>query len=268
VIRRAGLPALRPLPASAAAVRRIIAPSLPVQLARPDASYALNAINNYTASDIYGDPAAFTSFIQPNSADGLTPSIEEAASCPTYLAATCGYIIETEQNTGGLQTDGVDLSIQYQLRTPVGTFHEDLEGTAITKYDQQQYTGGPFLNLVCWFNELPPAYRWQHNLRIDWMSPDSRWGAGLDNRFYSSYIDEFPDGNGNQRIVGSYSLWDIYASYVPARNLTLLFGIRNVLNTSPPFTNAFEGNFAAGYNSLVADPLLRNFYIHVKYRIF
>ena len=94
------------------------------------------------------------------------------------------------------------------------------------------------------------------------------WGGGLSDRFYSGYIDEFPDGNGNQRTVGSYSLVDGYVSVKPIEKLTVLFGIKNLFNTSPPFTNASQNNFASGYNALIADPLLRNFYINLKYTFF
>src|SRR6185312_3978871 len=99
----------------------------------------------------------------------------------------------------------------------------------------------------------------------DWTSPMGMWGAGLSNRFYSSYIDEFADGNGNQRTVGVYSRWDRYVSFKPIKPLAVLFGIKNLFDTSPPYTNAFQDNFASGYNQLVADPLLRNFYLNVKY---
>ena len=95
------------------------------------------------------------------------------------------------------------------------------------------------------------------------------FGGGLSNRFYSSYIDEYPDANGNQRTVGSYSLVGcLRARTSRPRKLTVLFGIKNLFNTSPPFTNAQQNNFAAGYNALVADPLLRNFYINLKYKLF
>ena len=93
------------------------------------------------------------------------------------------------------------------------------------------------------------------------------WGAGLSHRFYSTYIDEFPDGNDNQRKVGSYSLIDAYASVKPIESLTVLFGIKNLLDRSPPFTNTAQDTFAAGYNSFNTDPLLRNYYINVKYTI-
>ena len=74
--------------------------------------------------------------------------------------------------------------------------------------------------------------------------------------------------DGNQRKVGSYSLVDGYASVKPMEQLTVLFGIKNLINTSPPFSNASQNNFASGYNALIADPLLRNFYINLKCKFF
>ncbi|HEV2702241.1 MAG TPA: TonB-dependent receptor [Steroidobacteraceae bacterium] len=227
-----------------------------------------NTIGNVPETAIYGNPATFASYYTLDNTGGLTPSIAEASSCHPYTQPTCGYISLTDQNTGRITTDGVDISIQYTQHTSIGTFHEDLEGTATTQYLAQQYNGGPLLNLVGWYNELPPAYRWQHNLRLDWTSPSGMWGGGLANRFFSTYIDEFPDGAGNVRNVGSYSLVDAYVSVKPIDKLAVVFGIKNLLDRAPPFTNAYQNNFAAGYNSLNADPLMRNFYVNVKYKFF
>jgi iron complex outermembrane receptor protein len=95
------------------------------------------------------------------------------------------------------------------------------------------------------------------------------WGAGLTERFYSRYVDELPYYSGGPLPnVGSYSLVDGYVSVKPIKNLTVLFGIRNLLNKYPPFTDAPEDNFAAGYNALEGDPLLRNFYVNLKYVLF
>ena len=227
-----------------------------------------NTISAVPASAIYGDPTALSSYIVLNQNGGLTPSIQEATYCHPYTQPTCGYITLTDQNTGRITTDGIDLSIKYLQHTSIGTFHEDLEGTATTQFLEQQYNGGPLRNLVGWYNHLPPAYRWEHNLTVDWRSPGGMWGGGLSNRFYSRYIDQFPDGNGNRRIVGSFSTMDGYVSYRPIDNMTVLVGVKNLLDKSPPFTNASQGNFAGGYNSLVVDPRMRNFYINVKYKIF
>jgi iron complex outermembrane receptor protein len=229
-----------------------------------------NVVQDVPASAIYADPTALSSYIITNSSGTLTPSVAEANQCTPYAAPTCGYINQNFQNTGKIVTDGFDLSIQYLQRTALGTFHEDLEGTAITQFLEQQYNGGPNTNLVGnqQISLELPAYRWEHNLKVDWTSPESMFGAGLSNRFYSSYIDEYANANGSQRKVGSYSLWDAYAVYKPTSKLSVLFGIKNLFDTSPPFTNAQNDNFAAGYNSLVADPLLRNFYINLKYIFF
>jgi iron complex outermembrane receptor protein len=228
-----------------------------------------NTISAVPAQAIYGNPTLFASYYKLNGAGGLTPSIEEAANCiPSYLASTCGYIEVNAANTGRLTTSGIDLSIQYTQHTSIGTFREDLEGTAVTQFLEQQYNGGPELNLVGWYNELPPAYRWQHNLRVDWSSPQSMWGGGLSNRFYSTYIDEYDDAAGNQRIVGSYSVFDGYVSVKPMKQLTVLFGIKNLFDTNPPYTNALQGNFAAGYNAFVVDPTQRSFYLNAKLDIF
>jgi iron complex outermembrane receptor protein len=166
-----------------------------------------NTIARVPTSAIYGDPTTFASDYVLDSIGGLTPTVNEAASClPSYTLPTCGYIIRTFQNTGRITTDGIDLSVQYTQHTPVGTFREDLEGTAVTQFLRQQYNGGPLLNLVgnLQIVELSPAFRWQHNLRVDWTSPGNMFGGGLSDRFYSTYIDEYPDGNGNLRTVGSY----------------------------------------------------------------
>ncbi len=229
-----------------------------------------NTIGSVPASAIYGNPTQFSNYIVPNDQGTLTPSIEEATYCNPYSAPTCGYIVVNLQNTGQITTDGFDLSVQYSQQTRWGVFHEDLEGTAVTQFRLQQYNGGPVLNLVGWYNGgNEPAMRWQHLLRVDWTSPQGLWGAGISNRFYSSYIDEFgtgPSNNGPQRTVGSQSTWDAYASYKPLRGLKVLFGIRNLLNTNPPFTNSAQGNFAAGYNSLYSNPIGRDFYLNVDYK--
>jgi iron complex outermembrane receptor protein len=229
-----------------------------------------NVVQPVPASAIYSNPTTLSSYIVTNSSGGLTSSVQEANECNPYTAPTCGYIEQNFQNTGRITTSGFDLSIQYLQHTAIGTFHEDLEGTAITQFLEQQYNSGPDLNLVgnLQIITLLPAYRWEHNLKVDWASPEGMFGGGLSNRFYSTYIDENTNLDGTQRTVGSYSLFDAYGVYKPTPKLALLFGIKNLFDRSPPFTNAAQNNFAAGYNALVADPLLRNFYVNVKYTFF
>ena len=224
------------------------------------------AISAIPAPAIYGDPVTFKNQYVLNNAGTLTPSIQTFPNCTPFTNATCGYILQNRQNTGGVSTDGIDLSVQYTQHTSLGVFREDLEGTAITQYRLQQYTGGPELNLVGWYhNGQQPAIRWTHILRVDWTSPQSTWGAGVDNRLLTQYIDQNPDGAGNQRTVGTQSIWDGYVSFKPIEPMTVLFGVRNLLNTDPPFSNSTY-NFTAGYSSVYSDPIGRAFYLNLNYK--
>jgi iron complex outermembrane recepter protein len=228
-----------------------------------------NYIQTIPASTMYENPTAFSNYFVLNSAGSLTPSVDEAVDCHPYTASTCGYLLQDFQNTGGATTDGFDVSIRYTQHTAFGQFTEDLEGTAITQYRLTEYTGAAPVNLVGWFNQGQfPAIRWQHNLTINWSSPDVRWGAGLENQFYSRYVDEFPDAAGNPMEVGSQSTWDAYASYKPIPRLTVLFGIQNLFNETPPFSNQLDYNFAAGYSSIFSNPIMRAFYVNLKYVLF
>lgn len=229
-----------------------------------------NTIGQVPPQGVYQDPNALAAYIVPNAAGTLTASINEASQCLPYTAPTCGYVLHTNQNTGFEATDGLDLSVQYMLRTAFGRLNFDLEGTDVTQFLEQQFTGGPTLSLVDWWNQVAtgPVYHWEHYARIDWTSPGSMWGAGINNRFYSHFRDQFPNGAGDVVWVGTYSLWDIYGSVKPIKNLNVLFGIKNLFNTSPPYTNAYQDNFASGYDALTADPILRDFYVDLKYDFF
>ena len=225
-----------------------------------------NALSTVPFGAIYGNPNAFASDIITNAAGTLTPAPNANTQCPTYSAPTCGYVLQITQNTGGITTDGFDLSVKYFKQTPIGTFRFHLEGTLITHFRLQEYSGGPQVDLLGWYNQgNQPAIRWQHNMTIDWTNPSGKWGAGIENHFLSSYIDEFPNAAGQQIKVGSQSTWDVYASYRPIHGMNVLFGIRNAFNAIPPFSNQV-GNWPAGYNPIYSNPLLRTFYLNLSYR--
>ncbi|EQD40852.1 TonB-dependent receptor, partial [mine drainage metagenome] len=150
-----------------------------------------NTIGEVPPLDIYQNPTQFAGLIHTNASGTLTPSAAESAYCTPYTQATCGYILANLANVGRMSTDGVDVSITYAQQTRFGEFREDLEGTAITQFQVQNYPGGPQINLVGWYNQgNEPAPRWQHIVRVDWTSPEASGVTGLSNRFYSSYIDE------------------------------------------------------------------------------
>lgn len=223
-----------------------------------------NEIQTIPDTAIYGNPSAFASDYVLNNAGTLT----EAPSAPTACVngpstPTCGYIYLTTQNTGGIRTSGLDLSVSYLQRTSIGKFSFGLDGTYVTNFQLQEYTGAPWITLDRQFNQgNQPVIGWQHLFTVDWTQ--GAWGAGLSNKYISSYTDEFLDANGNQLTVSAYSIWNGYVSWKPIKPLKVLVGIRNLFDTSPSFSNQTQ-NWQAGYNPLFSDPTGRAFYTKLTY---
>ncbi len=229
-----------------------------------------NVIQTIPGTAIYGNPATFASYYVLNNAGTLTQAPNLALDCAPYTSPTCGYIYQNSQNTGGIATDGLDISAKYLIRTAIGNFRASLEGTLVTKYLLQNYTDGPQLNLDGEFNQgYQPRIRWSHELTVDWT--DGPFGAGINNHFLSSYGDYALLANGQVNRVGDYSIWGVYGSWKPVDAMTVVLGVSNVLNTDPPFSNQGGGsttNWQAGFNPLFSDPTGRAFYVRLKYQFF
>ena len=222
-----------------------------------------NEIQTLPDTTIYADPATYANFYRLNSAGTLTPAPLANIQCPTPQAATCGYIIQTLDNTGGISTDGFDVSMSYVVNTQTGKFRVGMEGTYVMDYKLQNYPGGPQVNLVGRFNGgNQPVIRWQDLLTLDWTY--EKTGAGLSNHYLSKYQDYAVDASGANIDVGSYSTWNGYVSYKPIKGVRLVAGINNLFNTNPPFSNQTQ-NWQGGYNPVFSSPLGRTFYLRATY---
>jgi iron complex outermembrane receptor protein len=222
-----------------------------------------NEIQALPGVTIYENPTTFANLYVLNNTGTLTPSPDSNIQCPTPQAPTCGYIITTEQNTGGITTDGFDLSANYVINSDYGKFRVGFEGTLVTDYMLQEYPTGPHLNLVGRFNQgNQPVIRWQDLLTLDWNY--QKFGAGLNNHFIDHYMDYGPNAAGDNIEVGNYSVWNSYVTYKPIPALKLLAGINNLFNTNPPFSNQ-QLNWQGGYNPVFSNPLGRTFYCRLTY---
>ena len=125
-----------------------------------------NEIQTLPAPLIYANPTQYASYYHTNAAGTLSQSIAESVDCPTYHVATCGYIIQTSQNTGGIVTDGLDLSASYMANlADLGKVRLGLHSQYVMDYRLQTYTGGPQLNLDGRFNQgFQPVIRYQQVL--------------------------------------------------------------------------------------------------------
>lgn len=216
-------------------------------------------ISTVPTSTVYANPGQFMSLYHLNSAGTLTPSIAQANDCPTLQAPTCGYIETNLANVGGRMTNGFDLSSSYLLHTNAGTFRVGLDGTLVTQFRRQSYTGAPWVSVLGNYSGTNQVVvPWQSTLSIDWKR--DIWAAGVSEHFDSQYVDQQQLADGSAHIVKPYSVYNVYASMKPMSKITVLLGVHNLFNRNPPATNQYVSNFQLGYNPLLADPTGRAIY--------
>ena len=169
------------------------------------------------------------------------------------------YVIVYQQNVGRLTTAGVDVGLR--TRSPPLTFGRisaSLDGTYISKFETH-LTGLPPESMLGTIGILGPVPRWRHYAAVSW--EQGPWTATLAQTFQNGYADANPLPDDTSRRVGTYSVWDIQASYTGWRNLTPTLGVRNLFDRNPPFSNGTSNGFDPAY----ADPRGRTYYARLRY---
>jgi iron complex outermembrane receptor protein len=147
--------------------------------------------------------------------------------------------------------------------TSIGRFTATLNGTYINEYEYQNEKNGPFVQNVGTYADNGPVFRWKHNLGVQWS--EGAWGATLVNTYMSGYHDQNNVAPKYFNNVPTYSIWGVSGSYSGFKNLTLIAGVKNLLNTDPPFSN--QGNtFQQGYDPRFTDALGRTLYVSANYK--
>lgn len=189
-----------------------------------------------------------------------------------------GPIIDIDQtnlNLGKTKLAGWDVDAKTSTgATPYGRFTLSATGTYYSKYDVQN-PDGSFSNALDTANNSTGGVivRWRHYAAIVWQA--GSWSTTFSQSFQKKYYDlpgtfEDPtDPAFRPRVVGSYTVYGLQTAYQGIKNLTVTFGVRNLFDTDPPYTNAGgQTSFQAGYDPTYADPRGRFFYGKVAYKFF
>ncbi|MYM21888.1 TonB-dependent receptor [Duganella sp. FT135W] len=207
--------------------------------------------------DVLTDPATFASYYHRNAAGDLAT---DGSQCPNPV--TCGYIDLRNQNLGDVNTNGVDLSATYKLRTKdFGTFTFSDNATWVHKYEYQNFIGDVMHQNVGVFSGSGVIFRWQNTANLNWTQ--GKFGAGLTAHYKTGYQDQPVEDHPDHR-VASYSTFDGYASWEAIKSLTLTAGVRNLFDKEPPLSYQAT-TFQAGYDPRYTDPVGRTLYVRATY---
>jgi iron complex outermembrane receptor protein len=221
-----------------------------------------NTIGALSDSTVFGDPVGFASHFVRAPADNSLANDGSLCHTAADPGPNCGYVVLLNDNLGGVNTNGIDVAANLRLRSAIGNWTLRLQETYVDRYEYQNEKNGPWIQNVGVYSGAGPVFRNQWTAAVQWaLGP---WAAGLVNHYKSSYRDEDIKQAVIQQ-VGSYSTWDLYGSWSPAKQLTLTAGVRNLLDTRPPFS-VQAAVFQVGYDPRFADPLLRTYYVRAQYR--
>jgi len=218
-----------------------------------------NSITVLPEQSIFGDTTKYANRILRCSqlTAAVRAVIDVCANFPAF--DPIAYIDQPTDNLGEIKTRGVDIGFGWRSgATAYGNWAFSFDGTYVDKYDYQRERGGPFVVNAGRYADSSPILRWRHVASVNWSA--GGWGTTLTNRFNSGYTDQDPS---NQ--VGQYSVWDVMLTYTGIRNLTLQGGMKNVLNTAPPYSN--QGTtFQINYDPRLTDPLGRTYVVRAAYK--
>jgi iron complex outermembrane recepter protein len=173
-------------------------------------------------------------------------------------------ILLRKENQGKLETSGVDIEFNWRGEaTSFGRFSAGLAGTYVIDYKRQFGKLEPMVSGVGRFLNDQVVQRWRHRATVDW--DFGSFGLTLANTFYSGYTDDSYIPDTAPRKVEAYKLWDLTGSWRPSKNITVRAGVKNLLDTAPPFSNQ-SYYFLATYDPTYTDPRGRTFTASLLYK--
>ncbi|WP_438480750.1 TonB-dependent receptor domain-containing protein [Oleiharenicola lentus] len=183
-------------------------------------------------------------------------------------------------NAGETQTKGVEYTGRGEFDLFGGKIIGDVNVSQLLEKKSRLIASAPFGR-----SEVGRFTRYS-DIGIKWKSTASvsyrkgKWTGRLSQLYRCGYLDYVPPGIANGTFlpfapdynpkVGEYITYNASLTYRLNKDLTIVAGIKNLLNEDPPFSIAYDTNTGAGssWEPRVADPRGRSFTLSVEYKFF
>lgn len=200
--------------------------------------------------------------------DGKQTGAIQGSTNPDFPLA---YVYLPEENTAKTYASGLDFSLASRVKVGgLGSLGVNLDGTLFLTHGYQ-YTGLAKTSDLGKFKDFGAIPKWRHALTFVWST--HMFDASLTNNYtkgYEDYTDPTAvDGTTYPEVrkVGAYVTWDGQATLKPSKSLSLVFGIKNLLDKDPPASrNSLY--FQTGYDPTYTNPIGRQFYGRINYKFF
>lgn len=212
-----------------------------------------------STATILADPVRFSNYIQRGAPDGNASGVGPIIGLLTPVT-----------NLGKTNVSGVDVDLKGRvLATPGDKVTLRLNGTYFTRYDTQNLDGSysnAINNPAASGLGIGVVLRWRHTASATW--DHGPFNATLQHNYQVGYSDlntSLQPATATPRSVGSYQTLDAQIGYTGIRDATFVFGIKNLADRDPPYTN-YGAGFVGGYDLSYTDVRGRFVYLTAAYR--
>jgi iron complex outermembrane receptor protein len=269
-IQQGGNPNLKPEKSKTASLGLVVEPARGLVLSADYFNIKLtNQINALPWQSIIADPALYAGkYVRCKELSAAVQANLNRCGADNLNSNAIAYLIALSDNLGKVNTSGVDFSASYQTAIgTLGNFAFNWDGTWIKSYKYQLSPTDPLKENVGAYVDGSPVFRWQHTVSLGWSKGDLSARLGIRNK------TGYTDMNSPATVVGgpsfyqdvkSYTLVDVSVTARPTKKLSLTAGIKNLLDTDPPFSNQSDRS-QRGYDPRYTDPMGRTLFVRGSY---
>ncbi len=189
-----------------------------------------------------------------------------------FIRNAAGNLVAIDQrwvNAGDTKTRGVDVNARLNGSLGPGRYLASIDGTYMIEKKSRIVPSVPYgpSEIAVFSRAGDLGLRWKHT--ASFVYSQGPWAGSLTQLFRSGYRDFVLPGVANGSVVPpnwsshveDYTLYNVALTYTGFKNLSITAGIKNLLNTDPPFTVAYDSNTGAGssWEPRVADPRGRSY---------
>lgn len=195
-----------------------------------------------------------------------------------FIRDSAGKLVSIDTrwvNAGETITKGLEIGAKANTNVWGGKLSANIDGTYMIERKSRVVASAAFgTNEVGRFSrsgDIP--LRWKHVASVSFEK--GPWTGTLTQLFSFGYYDAVLPGVANGTIVPAkwsaktqdYSRFNLSVTYSGIKNLGVTVGVKNIFNTDPPFSAAYDGNTGAGssWEPRVADPRGRAYTILATY---
>ncbi len=189
-------------------------------------------------------------------------------------------------NAGETRTEGLEYSGRGEFDLWNGKLVGDVNVTQLLEKKSRLVASAPFgLSEVGRFTRASDiGLKWKSTSSISYRK--GKWVSRISQLYRAGYMDYVPPGIRNTTTgapgpflpfapdynpkVDEYITYNASVTYRWSKTLTVVAGIKNLLNQDPPFSISYDTNTGAGssWEPRIADPRGRSFTLSVEYKFF